>query len=98
MTKLKLKMPSDIGDILTREERKHVFGGYGSESGSDWDEFGSDNISKDGCGTGKTPKIDACRNLKSRDRCCFHEYPSGALSYGKCVSIYGGPLHCSDLN
>lgn len=31
MVKLKLKMPSDIGDILTREELKRVFGGVGSK-------------------------------------------------------------------
>jgi len=34
MGKLKLKMSSDIGDILTREELKRVFGGTGSGSGS----------------------------------------------------------------
>ena len=95
MVKLKLKMPSDIGDILTREELKHVFGGSGS--GSDRDEFGSDNLSKDKCGRGSTHKIDACKNHSELSKCCFHS-SSGTIEYGKCVSIYGQPLHCSDLN
>ncbi len=35
MKKFKFKNSSDIGDVLTREEIKHVFGGnYGGSSGS----------------------------------------------------------------
>ncbi len=34
MTKLKLKIQSGLGEVLTKEELKHVFGGSGSGSGS----------------------------------------------------------------
>lgn len=90
MKKLKLKISSDIGDILTREELKKVFGG--SDSGS------MTGSNKEKCGTGSTPKIDACKNLRANDKCCFYTYPNGSIDYGKCVSFYGQPLHCSDLN
>jgi hypothetical protein len=78
MKKLKLAVLNDIGEVLTREELKKVFGGETSGSGS-------------------TPKIDACKGKSSGSSCSFTD-SNGATSYGKCVSIYGGPLHCSDLN
>jgi hypothetical protein len=43
-----------------------------------------------------TTKIGACEGHYEYQQCCWQW--NEVTQYGKCVSIYGGPLHCSDLN
>ncbi len=43
-----------------------------------------------------TTKIEACEGLYEGHGCCWTW--NGMIQYGKCVRIFSGPLHCSDLN
>ncbi len=53
MAKLKLKLPENLGDVLTKEEMKKVVGGYGSYDGSgntdEWYGSGSNDERKCVC-------------------------------------------------
>ncbi len=84
MKKLKLAVLDGIGEALTREDLKKVFGGI-------------DRLRESGKINGSSPKITACKGKSGRASCSFID-DNGNVSYGKCVSIYGGPPHCSDLN
>ena len=70
MVKLKLKMPSDIGDVLTREELKNVFGGTGSSS---WNgsgtEFGNGSGGK--CGGNSSSLSSSCAHKSVGDICSY---------------------------
>lgn len=63
MTKIKLKMLSNFGEVLTREELKKVSGGFGFGSG-----LGSGRGGK--CFTNDTPET-ACANKPDRDICSY---------------------------
>lgn len=68
MSKLKLKLPDNLGDVLTKDEMKKVVGGYGSyDDGSGG--YGSDLLGSQDSGS-------SCR-----DTCTWDGY-SCKLSYG----------------
>ncbi|MBW4762091.1 hypothetical protein KZO53_06225 [Prevotella melaninogenica] len=71
MTKIKLKMLSNFGEVLTREELKKVSGGFGFGSGLGFgfgSGFGSGRGGK--CFTNDTPET-ACANKPDRDICSY---------------------------
>lgn len=43
----------------------------------------------------KTSKTEACAGLAHLAKCCWTY--NTVVQYGKCISIYTQPLHCSDL-
>jgi len=89
MKKLKLNISSNVGDVLTSEELKHVLGGETNGSGS-----GSGGTSSG------SPKIDACKGKKQKDPCEFigrHGYRNyGCCQYNSLALTV--TLYCSDLN
>lgn len=86
---MKLAAIRSIGETLSRDELKKVFGGDSYDSGSGWDWF---------CHKYHIPpKICACYGKKSGDSCHFID-DNDAEEYGRCVYIYSQQLHCSDTN
>ena len=67
MKKLKLNLSPNLGEVLTKDELKHVFGG-GSGSGS-----GSSSDTSESCGcSGKAPGASCCyykNGVKHYGRC-----------------------------
>jgi hypothetical protein len=81
MKKLKLAVLDDIGDILTREELKKVFGGDESASGS------FNNI----------PKVKACIGKLSGDFCTYIDETDRTFRGKCATFYPAYPLHCTDL-
>ncbi len=67
MAKLKLKLPENLGDVLTKEEMKKIVGGYGSYDGSG--SYGSDPLGSQDSGS-------YCRDT------CYWNGSGCSLSYG----------------
>ncbi len=74
MSKLKLKLPENLGDVLTKDEMKKVVGGVGSYDGSGSISICSVSATcKNGSGSEHTISITNCHG-----RC------SSGLEYVKC--------------
>jgi len=46
--------------------------------------------------TTASPKTVACIGLKQCDGCSYSY--NGSTEYGRCISLYGQPLHCSNAS
>jgi len=76
MTKLKLNISSGLGEVLTKEELKRVFGGTGSGSGSG---------SSENCGCSGKKENDSCcyyRDGKKYSGYCKYLPFSGLQCWG----------------
>lgn len=95
MNKLKLKLPENLGDVLTKDEMKKVVGGYGSYddgsgSGSD---LGSMFGSMD---PAFTQEKCTCKELDDICSCYIYVMGKKKLQVGKCIAEFGtGKLVCS---
>ena len=82
MTKIKLKMLSNFGEVLTREELKKVSGGFGFGSGLGFGSgFGSGRGEK--CFTNDTPET-ACVNKPDRAICSLKGTDFERTLFGTC--------------
>ena len=77
MKKLKLEFSPNLGEVLTKEELKHVFGG-GSGSGS-----GSESSS---CSTSSPLEECGCNGKKIGDKCCYFS-SNGEKYEGMCKPL-----------
>ncbi|MBR5657245.1 MAG: hypothetical protein IKW98_11305 [Prevotella sp.] len=78
MKKLKLNLSPNLGEVLTKDELKHVFGGSGVGSGS-----GSSSGTLENCG---------CSGKKENDSCCY--YKDGTKYDGHCKYLPFSGLQC----
>lgn len=88
MAKLQINIPEGLGDVLSKEELKHVLGGAGSETNT--------NTGSKDC-SGEPVKVRACCNSKLHASCTFFDSKKGAFVDGTC-QLWVGRMFCSTLN
>jgi natural product precursor len=88
-----------ISESLNEEELKNVVGGsQGGVGGMDSMQVMPDDDGGSVAVAGQlSPKQEACKDKPIGASCSFKDN-RGVTQYGKCVSFYGRPKHCSDLN
>ena len=88
-----------ITTSLSENEMKYVKGGNPLSLEIANPDLLADDGGDDGFGANPlSPKQEACKSPKKDGDPCSFVDDRGRTQYGKCVTIYGRPRHCSDLN
>jgi hypothetical protein len=80
-----------VADKMSGKQMRMIKGGYSGGSGTYDDPYQLAEVVIDG-----NSKTQACAGASRCDIC--HYVYNKKVVYGRCSSVFGQPLHCSDLN